>query len=366
MSRRGQGTQKVKKKTMSKTTIPFDTRRIGPEIDPSESYTLHLKDRPIYDEETVFGEVVKEKTLPFDKDMLEFAFLSVLKTMTHKVSQDCIPRKIGNYVKFLPTIRGKVSGPYAPYDPKTCSTSIVMQSLSGLEKAVDMTNIQFVNVRQGRKATVRRVSWRGSEVSGEIMQGKQIRATGDNVLWLDGDTITVSWEREDGTKATTTITSVVAEDSDVDNLIFEWPHALDGVATGTDVEFAFNLRGGIEQASPNRSTKHVTVVASDTPEPDTPTFTKVTSPGHEDDPEWANKVSRDGKIVVLGTGFTDEVTAEFSTDGNPETFNVTARTSTSITGQIAGGLEAGGTLVMELKDGAGDVIDTASVDVVEG
>ena len=77
------------------------------------------------------------------------------------------------------------------------------------------------------------------------------------------------------------------------------------------------------------------------------------------------KVSRDGQIVVLGTGFTDAVTAEFSTDGNPETFNVTARTATSITGQIAGGLEAGGTLVMELKDGAGDVIDTASIDVVE-
>ena len=96
-----------------------------------------------------------------------------------------------------------------------------------------------------------------------------------------------------------------------------------------------------------------------------PTFTKVTAPGHEDDPEWANKVSRDGQIVILGTGFTDAVTAEFSTDGTPETFNVTARTSTSITGQIAGGLEAGGTLVMELKDGAGDVIDTAAVDVVE-
>ena len=96
-----------------------------------------------------------------------------------------------------------------------------------------------------------------------------------------------------------------------------------------------------------------------------PTFAKVTAPGHEDDPDWVNKVSRDGKIVVLGTGFTDAVTAEFSTDGTPETFNVTARTSTSITGQIAGRLEAGGTLVMELKDGAGDVIDTAAVDVVE-
>ena len=118
--------------------------------------------------------------------------------------------------------------------------------------------------------------------------------------------------------------------------------------------------------SPKRFRLLTSVLIGDAPPPNQPgpTFTKVTAPGHEDDPDWTNKVSRDGQIVVLGTGFTDAVTAEFSTDGTPETFNVTARTATSITGQIAGGLEAGGTLVMELKDGD-NVIDTASIDVVE-
>ena len=112
--------------------------------------------------------------------------------------------------------------------------------------------------------------------------------------------------------------------------------------------------------------KKVVILAGEEPPAPEPTLEKETSPSHEDDPDWVNKVSRDGQIVIFGTGFTDAVTAEFSSDGNPETFNVTARTFTSITGQIAGGLEAGGTLVMELKDGAGDVIDTASVEVVEG
>ena len=43
---------------------------------------------------------------------------------------------------------------------------------------------------------------------------------------------------------------------------------------------------------------------------------------------------------------------------------MTARTATSITGQIAGGLEAG-TLSFELQKADGDVIGTATVEVVE-
>ena len=141
-----------KENAMSKLIVKFDTHAISTDVDPSRSYTLQLLDRPVYDDSLVFREVVKEKTLPFDEDMLKFAFLSVLKTMTQKVAADCVPRKIGNYLKFLPTIRGKVKGPYSPYNPQTCSTAIVVQSLSGLEKTVNTANIQFVNVREGLKA----------------------------------------------------------------------------------------------------------------------------------------------------------------------------------------------------------------------
>ena len=128
-----------KENAMSKLIVKFDTHAISTDVDPSRSYTLQLLDRPVYDDSLVFREVVKEKTLPFDEDMLKFAFLSVLKTMTQKVAADCVPRKIGNYLKFLPTIRGKVKGPYSPYNPQTCSTAIVVQSLSGLEKTVNTT-----------------------------------------------------------------------------------------------------------------------------------------------------------------------------------------------------------------------------------
>lgn len=253
-----------------KTKVKFMTNKISHEVDPSGSYTLQLMDRPIYDESRIFGEVVKDKTLPFDEDVLQFAFLSVLKGVSQKVAHDCNPRRIGNYLKFLPTIRGKVKGPYSAYDPETCSTAIVIQSLSGLEKTIDMKYIQFVNARQGVKGVVKKLAWLGSSVDGEIKPGEKLLGTGDNLAWLDGDHIEFTWKTADGTQATGTVTSV-DEDSDVNHIVFDWPAALDGVAEGTEVEFTFYLRGGLEEADANVSRRTVTVLAGEEPpEPPTP------------------------------------------------------------------------------------------------
>ena len=254
-----------------KTKVKFTTNKINHEVDPSDSYTLQIMDRPVYDESRIFGEVVKDKTLPFDEDMLQFAFLSVLKGVSQKVAHDCNPRRIGNYLKFLPTIRGKVKGPYSAYDPETCSTAIVIQSLSGLEKSIDMKYIQFVNVREGVKGVVRKLAWLGSSVDGEIKPGEKLLGTGDNLAWLDGDRIEFSWKAADGTQATGTVTSV-DEDSDVNHIVFDWPAALDGVAEGTEVEFTFYLRGGLEEADANVSRRKVIVLAGEEPpEPPAPT-----------------------------------------------------------------------------------------------
>ena len=145
---------------MAKIIAKFDTVPVNAAIDPTGGYTLKLKDRPIYDESQVFEEVVKEKTLPFDKDMLEFAFLAVLKTMALKVSRDCNPRKVGNYLKFTPTLRGKVSGPYSPFNSATCTSAITITSLAGLEKAVDRDYVTFTNAKAGVKVTINASSWK--------------------------------------------------------------------------------------------------------------------------------------------------------------------------------------------------------------
>ena len=134
---------------MAKLIAKFDTVPVNTAIDPEGGYQLRLRDRPVYDESQVFEEVVKEKTLPFDKDMLEFSFLAVLKTMAQKVSRDCNPRRVGNYLKFTPTLRGKVKGMYSAYNPQTCSSAIVISSMKGLEKAVDTDFVSFVNSREG-------------------------------------------------------------------------------------------------------------------------------------------------------------------------------------------------------------------------
>ena len=245
---------------MAKIQAKFDTYAVNSTLDPSGGYTLRLKERPIYDESQVFEEVVKEKTLPFDPALLEFAFLSVLKTMALKVSRDCNPRKVGNYLRFMPTLRGKVKGPYSPFDPATCSSAIVITSLSGLEKEVDRNYVTFVNANAGVRVIVNRVSWIGSDEPNVVKKGEAFGAYGTNLMFDSslGDTVTVTWKDASDTEHTATLTP---SESDYDHMKFSWPGALDEIAEGTELTFTFRTRGGIEDADEQVNVKKVVVTA---------------------------------------------------------------------------------------------------------
>lgn len=246
---------------MAKIIAKFDTVAVNPAIDPTGGYTLKLKDRPIYDESQVFEEVVKEKTLPFDKDMLEFAFLAVLKTMALKVSRDCNPRKVGNYLKFTPTLRGKVSGPYSPFNSATCTSAITITSLAGLEKAVDRDYVTFTNAKAGVKVTINRVSWVGSDEPNVIKKGEAFAAYGTNLMFnaAFGDTVTATWTDADGAEKTLALTP---GESDYEHMKFTWPEELNDVPVDAKIVLAFRTRGGIEDGDEQLNSKTVTVIAA--------------------------------------------------------------------------------------------------------
>lgn len=246
---------------MAKIIAKFDTVAVNTSIDPTGGYTLKLKDRPIYDESQVFEEVVKEKTLPFDKDMLEFAFLAVLKTMALKVSRDCNPRKVGNYLKFTPTLRGKVNGPYSQFDPATCTSAITISSMSGLEKAVDRDYVTFLNAKAGVKVTINRVSWIGSDEPNVIKKGQPFAAYGTNLMFNAalGDTVAAVWKDAGGEDHTLALTP---SESDYDHMKFAWPEGLNDVPVDAEVVLSFRTRGGIEDGDEQLNNKTVTVIAA--------------------------------------------------------------------------------------------------------
>ena len=251
---------------MSKLIAKFDTIPVNPELDSTGGYLLRLKDRPVYDESHVFEEVVKEKTLPFDTDTLKFAFLSVLKTMAMKVSRDCNPRKVGNYLKFTPTLRGKVKGMYSGYDPVTCSSAITVTSLSGLEKAVDENYVTFVTARAGVLVTILKICTLGEQASeglSVITKGKGVICVGTNLQYLEGDKVEIHWTAAGGTDASV---EVVPTESDIAHMTFDWPEALDDVPDGTELVWKFSTRGGIADSAPQANDKTVTLIEG-IPEP---------------------------------------------------------------------------------------------------
>ena len=260
-----------------KTQVPFDTYPVNAALDPSGCFAMKLKDLQIVNDDSVFEEVVKEKTLPMSPELLEFGFRCVLSTMAERVSKDCRPRKVGNILKATPYLRGKLKSAYSAYDRNTCSCAIVFTSLSGLEKSVNTEKyIQFVNTKTGTRVIIDRIVYEGCVDSSQIatiMRGKGIAVTGLNLQWLEGDTCTLVWKDAEGAERTA---SVVPLSSTVTEMHFAWPEALQDAPTGP-VEMRFVTRGGVPDGEPQPNDKTVTLIEGEV----LPSVDKVATTGKD-------------------------------------------------------------------------------------
>ena len=292
-----------------KTQVPFDTYPVNAALDPSGCFAMKLKDLQIVNDDSVFEEVVKEKTLPMSPELLEFGFRCVLSTMADRVSKDCRPRKVGNIIKATPYLRGKLKSAYSAFDKNTCSCAIVFTSLSGLEKSVNTEKyIQFVNTKTGTRVIIDRIVYEGCVDSSQIatiMRGKGIAVTGLNCQWLEGDTCTLVWKDADGVEQTAQIVPI---SSTVTEMHFAWPEALKDAPLG-DVQMHFLTRGGIADGEPQPNDKTVTLIEAEV----VPTITKVATP-EKDGVQKGQGYQADG--ANLGFNYaTDHVSVKWTVDG---------------------------------------------------
>ena len=293
-----------------KTQVPFDTYPVNAALDPSGCFAMKLKDLQIVNDDSVFEEVVKEKTLPMSPELLEFGFRCVLSTMADRVSKDCRPRKVGNIIKATPYLRGKLKSAYSAFDKNTCSCAIVFTSLSGLEKSVNTEKyIQFVNTKTGTRVVIDRIVYEGcvkSEEIATIMRGKGIAVTGLNLQWLEGDSCTLAWKDAEGMEHTASIEPI---SSTVTEMHFAWPEALADVPAGSEIEMHFSTRGGIADAEPQLSDKTVTLIEGEV----LPTIDKVATTGKDG---IVKGEAFDAIGTNLGFNFaTDHVSVKWTVDG---------------------------------------------------
>ena len=240
--------------------IPFDTKAIPVSIDPEGGYSLQLKDVECVEDESVFDEVKSDNSLPISSNLIEFIFRCTLETMAGKVAKDCKARKIGNLLKFQPTLRGKVKNAYSAYDASTCSSAITVSSLSGLEKSIDTSKVAFKNVRDlGNQVTITRLSYLGADEDRLWMKTKKLLVVGYNLQDLEGDITKVSYNDAEGTAHSFNITPT---ESDVNHRLYDFPTELADVAVNTELTIFFRARGGVAESEPQELEKTVKLIAA--------------------------------------------------------------------------------------------------------
>ena len=250
---------------MKKLIVNFETRPVNPALDPEGGYSMAICDQQILeDDETVYTEVIKEKTLPLSVEMLKFCVDSVIQTTAKKVSEDCRPRRLGNLVKFSAFIRGKVPSPYSSFDPATCSTAVLATPMKGVAKKVNLNKVLFVNAKTGTKVIVDRISYEGSgDAPGLVKVGKAIILTGLNCQFLVGiDYAEIRYTDAEGAKQSFPVTPSA---SSVTEMRFDWNDDWP-ITAGQSIELYTSTRAGIEDGEAQPNTKSAEVLPVDPPE----------------------------------------------------------------------------------------------------
>lgn len=262
---------------MSKLQVPFETMPVTSPTGETIGYSMHICPQQILEDDAVYEEVIKEETLPLSVKLLKFCVNAVLAATARKVSQDCRPRRVGDEIKFAPFIRGKVSGPYSPFDEATCKTAVIPMPMKGVTKKIDLSRVLLVNTKGGLRVVIDRIVYEGCVDSSQIatiMRGKGIAVTGLNLQWLEGDSCTAVWKDAGGTEHSAPI---VPTSSTVTEMHFAWPEALADVPAGSEVVMRFSTRGGIADAEPQLNEKTVTLIDGEV----LPTVHKVATAGND-------------------------------------------------------------------------------------
>ena len=205
------------------------------------------------------------------------------------------------FIRVWPVIGGSFPASDAEFDPARNELYVAASPSAAIRDALSGGTPTSTGVSPAA-SVIRNVQEAGTDTANTIRNGARFAILGRNLTFGVGDecaelqlpngggTVPVTLEAQTSADGNQRIFGRLAQDvapCEGAKLTF-WTHGLVRDSTLTPV-----------------SSGPLTVRAGE--EPSGPTFTKVTAPGHEDDPDWTNKVSRDGQIVVLGTAAVDVV-----------------------------------------------------------
>ena len=266
--------------------LKYKTQAVNTAIDPSGGYICRVVNADPVEDDAVFQEVIDALRLTESTFGLKKAVEAVIDTAMRKTAQDGVPRKVGGLFHTFVTIRGKVPNGDSPFTSLAgrSSGAYVRWGLSSeVQREVDYNSVSISNVQSGQSVLVSSIAYNGAEENAfDIRPATPILVTGRNLVYINGDLVTVS-RTVDGADAV--LATLAPSESDYYHQAFAWPSALDGIAPGTALKFTFRLRGGDPEATPVVVHKDVTVCGGDAPEPPGPTPSLTVTGVHNEETE---------------------------------------------------------------------------------
>lgn len=164
----------------------------------------------------------------------------------------------GNYLRFTPTIRGKVD-PDTGKPTSETKMGVAILALKNMQLNIE----EFSLVDASGESLTPKISFLRSWASGaqvdQFAKGSTFSLVGKNLFYSAemGDSITLKYS-EDGEEKTLSVTPTFGS---TELMNFNFPTELESVADGTEIEITIRTRSGVEDGAFSSASRIVTLVS---------------------------------------------------------------------------------------------------------
>ena len=252
-------------------------------------------------------------------------------------------------------IKGSFPTADAAFDPERNSLELALRLDDAIQLDLSDTVPVIVTDEDVTKLRVDNVMDLEEERPMNLIHGQHVfRVAGFNMVLTD-EGATTYLENDRGTTFQLVIDEVVSKQ------LFR-AHTAELLPPG-DYKLVVKSRAGDAGGPLQTSFRKVKYLRVVDPAPE-PTFVMVTSPDHEGEEGWTNRLTLDGNASIIGTNLTDDLVISFMSDGVPLNFSVIEVTPTKITVAIQDPLEPSN-LAFSLSKADSSPVGSATVEVLE-
>ena len=164
--------------------LELEIKKVSDKFAKGAAYRGSVADRKSMSYDEVIEEVISKCMMRLSVTQLKSIISSVMETMIDGVLTDGVSRRLGDYFKLQPEVRGRFDSPGEQFDDEKHQLALVLCPLKSMRRKPGRNGISVYNYNAGPAVKITRTYSEGEERGSVVKFGKDIIIEGENLAVL--------------------------------------------------------------------------------------------------------------------------------------------------------------------------------------